>query len=151
MVLSEEFFHFNASIVILAFAWLTGTQLFLSFFKVSKSESFKVILALVSSFIIILFTYEFVGLALEHFLYGDNALLFYEAATLNITMVMSLVILALIMIVGWLFMYKQHFMEGPSKKNKPNKLEWLFYKFLVKEGYFWELFTRYLKFFKKRR
>lgn len=150
MVLSEEFFHFNASIVILAFAWLTGTQLFLSFFKVSKSESFKVILALVSTFILILFTYEFIGLALEHFLYGENAQLFYGAATLNVTMIMSLVMLALIMIVGWLFMYKQHYVDVPNKKNRPNKLQWLFYKFLVKEGYFLELFTKCCKVIKRK-
>lgn len=145
MVLSDEFFEFNASIVILAFAWLTGTQLFLSFFKVSKSESFKMIFALVSSFIIILFTYEFVGLALEHLLYGDNALLFYEAATLNVNMVMTLFMLAAIMIIGWLFMYKQHFVDVPETGNKPGKLKWSFYKFLAKEGYFFNLF----KIFKK--
>ncbi len=145
MVLSEEFFHFNAAIIILAFGWLTGTQLFLSFFKVSKSESFKVIFALISSFIIILFTYEFVGLALEHFIYGHNALLFYKAATLNVTMVMSFVMLTAIMIIGWLFMYKQHFVDVPESGAKPAKTKWLFYKFLVKEGYFFSLF----KIFKK--
>ncbi len=145
MVLSEEFFHFNAAIVILAFGWLTGTQLFLSFFKVSKSESLKVILALVSSFIIILFTYEFIGLALEHFLYGHDALLFYQAATLNVTMVMSLVMLAAIMIVGWLFMYKQHFVDVPDAENKPSRATWSFYKFLVKEGYYFELLSRFKK------
>lgn len=147
MVLSEEFFHFNAAIVILAFGWLTGTQLFLSFFKVSKSDSFKVILALVSSFVIILFTYEFVGLALEHFIYGKDALLFYQAATLNVTMVMSLIMLAGIMIVGWLFMYKQHFVDVKDS-NKQNKTQWFFYKFLVKEGYFLDIFTKYFKVFK---
>lgn len=147
LILAEEFFHFNAAIVILAFAWLTGTQLFLSFFKVSKAESFKVVLALMTSFIIVLFTYEFIGLALEHFLYGDNALLFYEAATLNITMVMSLAMLALIMIVGWLFMYKQHLVDVPNKKIKPNKWQWLFYKFLVKEGYIFQMFTKLSKAF----
>jgi len=149
MVLAEEFFHFNAAIVILAFGWLTGTQLFLSFFKVSKSDSLKVILALVSSFIIILFTYEFVGLALEHFIYGKDALLFYEAATLNVTMVMSLVVIAAIMIIGWLFMYKQHFVDVPDTGGATNKTQWLFYKFLVKEGYFLDLFTRTFKMFKR--
>lgn len=148
LVLAEEFFHFNAAIVILAFAWLTGTQLFFSFFKVSKSESFKVVLALMSSFIIVLFTYEFIGLALEQFIYGENAVLFYEAATLNVTMIMSLLMMAVIMIVGWLFMYKQHFIDVPNK-NKPNKLEWLFYKFLVKEGYFYALYTKYFNIFKR--
>ena len=140
IVLSEEFFEFNASIVILAFGWLTGTQLFLSFFKVSKAESFKVILALVSSFFIIVFTYEFVGLTLEHFLYGHDALLFYQAATLNVTMVMSFVMLALIMIIGWLFMYKQHFIDIPTNRNKTSKLKWVFYRFLANEGYFFNLF-----------
>lgn len=145
MLLTEEFFEFNASIIILAFGWLTGTQLFLSFFKVSKSESFKMIFALVSSFIIILFTYEFIGLELEHFIYGDNALLFYKAATLNVTMIMTLGMLAGIMIIGWLFMYKQHFVDVPEAGNKPGKMKWLFYKFLVKEGYFFSLVNAFKK------
>lgn len=145
MVLSEEFFEFNASIVILAFAWLTGTQLFLSFFKVSKSESFKMIFALVGSFVIILFTYEFIGLALERFIYGADAVLFYQAATLNVTMVMTLIMLAVIMIIGWLFMYKQHFADVLEADSKPNKSTWLLYKFLAKEGYFFNA----LKIFKK--
>lgn len=144
MVLSEEFFEFNAAIVILAFAWLTGTQLFLSFFKVSKSESLKVVLTVISSFIIILFTYEFVGMALEHFLYGEDALLFYKAATLNFTLASSLVILALIMIVGWLFIYKQHIIDVPGK-NEPNPMKWSFYKMLVKEGYFFSLMSGFKK------
>ncbi len=147
MVLSEEFFEFNASIVILAFAWLTGTQLFMSFFKVSKTESLKVILALVSSFIIVLFTYEFVGLALEHFIYGHDALLFYKAATLNVTTIMLVVVLAAIMIIGWLFTYKQHYVELPKGEHKSNSFKWFFYKFLVKEGYYFTL----LKIFKKGR
>jgi len=145
LVLSEEFFDFNASIVILAFAWLTGTQLFMSFFKVSKADSFKVIFALVSSFIIVLFTYEFVGLALENFIYGHDALLFYKAATLNVTMVMSLAMVAIIMIIGWLFMYKQHLTDTPKAEYKSNKAKWKFYKFLVEEGHYFNLF----RFFKK--
>ncbi|MDF1881698.1 hypothetical protein JHD50_10375 [Sulfurimonas sp. MAG313] len=136
IVLTEDFFEFNASIVILAFAWLTGTQLFLSFFKVSKADSLKVILALVSSFVIILFTYEFIGLSLEHFLYGHEAELFYKAATLNVTMIMSFVMLSAIMIVGWYFMYKQHYKSATQSDNKPNGMKWTFYKFLAKEGYF---------------
>ena len=140
MVLAPEFFEFNAAIVILAFAWLTGTQLFLSFFKVTKSDSFKVIVTLISTFVLVLFTYEFVGLALEHFLYGKDALLFYEAATLNVTLVAALVSLSLIMIVGWLFIYKQHFVESSSDDAKGNKTKWNFYRLLVKEGYYFDMF-----------
>jgi len=136
IVLTEDFFEFNASIVILAFAWLTGTQLFLSFFKVSKADSLKVILALVSSFVIILFTYEFIGMSLEHFLYGHHAELFYKAATINVTMIMSFVMLGAIMIVGWYFMYKQHYISKANSEKQPNNMKWSFYKFLAKEGYF---------------
>jgi NADH-quinone oxidoreductase subunit L len=145
MVLAEEFFDFNVAIVILAFAWLTGTQLFLSFFKVSKSDSIKVILALLSTFVIILFTYEFVGLALEHFIYGKHALLFYEAATLNVTFMTAMLILALIMIIGWLFTYKQHFVGVADEGVQPKKGTWLFYKFLVKEGYFFDVIKKIKK------
>lgn len=140
MLLAPEFFEFNAAIVILAFAWLTGTQLFLSFFKVSKSDSFKVIVALITTFVIVLFTYEYVGLALEHFLYGKDALLFYEAATLNVTLVLALLALAFIMIVGWLFMYKQHFGNASSSDKEPNKAKWKFYRLLVREGYYFDIF-----------
>jgi len=143
MVLEEEFFKFNAAIVILAFGWLTGTQLFLSFIKVSKSETIKVLIGLISTFIIILFTYEFIGMTLEHFLYRDDALLFYEAATLNVTLLSSLVVLALIMIVGWLFIYKQHFVDIPDKDNRPNPMKWSLYKLLAKEGYYFELLKRF--------
>ena len=146
-VLAEEFFDFNAAIVILAFAWLTGTQLFLSFFEVSKANSPKVILTLVSSFIIVLFTYEVVGLALEHFLYGEHALLFYEAATLNVTITMSLVMLGIIMVIGWLFTYKQHFVNIPIGKHKPSKKKWFFYKILAKEAYISDLYVKYFKIF----
>lgn len=142
MVLSEEFFEFNAAIVILAFAWLTGTQLFLSFFKVSRSDSIKVVVALISTFVLILFTYEFIGLAFEQFLYGADAHLFYKAATLNVTMASALVMLAIIMTIGWLFMYKQHFVEIPNAEVKPNKMKWLFYKLLVKEGFYFDIFKR---------
>ncbi len=141
MLLAPEFFEFNAAIVILAFAWLTGAQLFLSFFKEFKSDSLKVILGVVSSFIVILFTYEFVGLALEHFLYGKDALLFYKVATLNVTLVSSLLVLALIMVLGFYFIYRQHMIDEKDKNNKPNKSKWLLYKLLVKEGYYFEIFN----------
>ena len=146
-ILAEEFFDFNATIVILAFAWLTGTQLFLSFFEVNKVNSPKVILALVSSFIIVLFTYEFVGLALEHFLYGKHALRFYEVATLNVTITMSLIMLGIIMIIGWLFTYKQHYVDVPIGKHKPSKVKWRFYKMLAKEGYISDMYVKYFKIF----
>jgi len=145
--LAEEFFDFNAAIIILAFAWLTGTQMFLSFFEVSKNNSPRVIITLIISFIIVLFTYEFVGLALEHFLYGSHGLLFYEVATLNVSMTMALFSLAFIMIIGWLFTYKQHYVDVPIGKHTPNKTQWRFYKFLAKEGYISDIYVKYFKVF----
>ncbi|HFU76656.1 MAG TPA: hypothetical protein ENK66_10470 [Arcobacter sp.] len=147
MILAEEFFDFNAAIIILAFAWLTGTQMFLSFFEVSKKNSGKVIFTLIASFIIILFTYEFVGLQLEHFLYGQHGLLFYEAATLNVSMTMALLSLIFIMVVGWLFTYKQHYVDVPIGKHTPSKSKWRIYKLLAKEGYISDLYIKYFKVF----
>lgn len=146
-ILAEEFFDFNAAMIILAFAWLTGTQFFLSFFEVNKSSTPKILLALVSSFTIVLFTYEFVGLALEHFLYGKHGLLFYEAATLNVTMTMAMLLLGFIMVIGWLFTYKQHYVNVPIGKHTPSKPKWKFYKLLAKEGYISDLYVKYFKVF----
>jgi NADH-quinone oxidoreductase subunit L len=137
IVLAPEFFEFNAAIVILAFAWLAGTQLFLSFFKVSKTDSIKVILGIISSFVLVLFTYEYIGLSLEHFLYGKDALLFYEAATLNVTLAMALIVVAFIMIIGWLFIYRK---TNNNPDEKPNQTKWQYYRFLVKEGYYFDMF-----------
>ncbi|MBN2815705.1 MAG: hypothetical protein JXQ67_03425 [Campylobacterales bacterium] len=141
ILLAPEFFEFNAAIVILAFAWLTGTQLFLSFFKASKLGSFKAILGIVTSFIVVLYTYEFIGLSLEHFLYAHDSLLFYEAATLNVTLLSALAMLSFIMLIGGYFIYKQHFVDLPRGINKPSKSKWTFYKLLVKEGYYFEIFS----------
>lgn len=146
-LLGEDLFHFNAATLILAFAWLTGTQLFLSFFEVSKANSPKVILALISSFIIVLFTYEFVGLSLEHFLYGEYGLLFYEVATLHVSGTMTLLMLIAIMIVGWYFTYRQHFVGIPIGEHKPNKSKWRLYKMLAKEGYISDIYVKYFKIF----
>jgi len=146
-ILSEEHFEFNASLVILAFAWLTGTQLFLSFMEATKANSMKVLFMLVSSFVLVIFTYEFLGLALEHYIYGQNGLKFYEVATFNVTMGMSVFMIGFIMIVGWLFIYKQHFVEIPVGKHKPNKTKWKFYKLLAKEGYISDFYIKYFKIF----
>jgi NADH-quinone oxidoreductase subunit L len=146
-LLGEDFFHFNVATLIVAFAWLTGTQLFLSFFEVSKANSPKVIFTLISSFIVVLFTYEFVGLALEHFLYGKNGELFYEVATLHISGTMTIIMIMSIMIVGWYFTYRQHFVGVPLGEHKPNKFRWRIYKMLAKEGYISDLYVKYFKIF----
>jgi NADH-quinone oxidoreductase subunit L len=146
-VLTDELIHFNASIIILAFAWLTGTQLFLSFFEVSKANSLKVIFTLLGSFIIVLFTYEFVGLTLENFMYGEYAERFYETATLNVSFGMSFFMLSAILIIGWIFTYKQHYVNIPIGEHEPNKLTWRYYKFLAKEGYISDLYVKYFKIF----
>ncbi|CAA6816013.1 MAG: NADH dehydrogenase, subunit 5 [uncultured Sulfurovum sp.] len=146
-LLDDHFFHFNAAVLILAFAWLTGTQLFLSFFEVNKVNSPKVILALISSFIIVLFTYEFVGLALEHYLYGASGALFYEVATLHVSGAMTFFMLVAIMMIGWYFTYRQHYMSVPVGEHKPNKTKWRFYKILAKEGYISDMYIKYFKIF----
>ena len=147
LLLGEDFFDFNMATLILAFAWLTGTQLFLSFFEVSKANSPKVILAIVSSFVVVLFTYEFVGLALEHFLYGNYGALFYEVATLHISTTVTLLMLVAIMIIGWYFTYKQHFVGIPIGEHKPSRFKWRIYKMLAKEGYISDMYIKYFKVF----
>ncbi len=146
-ILGESVFHFNAATIILAFAWLTGTQLFLSFLEVTKANSLKVLFLLISSFVVVLFTYEAFGHALENFLYGDSASLLYDAATLHVTVGMTLLMIAAIMVVGWYFTYKQHYVDIPVGKHEPSKTKWKVYKFLAKEGYISDIYVKYFKIF----
>ena len=138
---------FDASIMILAFAWLTGTQMFLSFFEVNKANSLKVVFALIGSFIMVLFTYEFVGLALEHYLYGEYGKQFFAVATENVSILMSVIMLVFIISIGLLFTYKQHNVNVPVGKHTPNKTKWRYYKFLAKEGYISDMYVKYFKIF----
>ncbi|MDQ7085872.1 MAG: proton-conducting transporter membrane subunit [Sulfurovum sp.] len=147
LLIGEDFFQFNAAILILAFASLTGTQLFLSFLKVSKEDSMKVLLVLFGSFTFVIFTYEVLGLALEHYLYGEYAQLFFQAATINVSLAMGVILLVLIMLVGWFFMYKKHFFDAPKSRKEPSKIKWLFYRILAKEAYFPKFFIKYIKIF----
>ncbi len=146
-ILSGEFFHLNAAVIILAFAWLTGTQLFLSFFKVTLSDSPKVIIGLIVSFTLIVLTYEFIGKTMEKFIFGENGKLFYEVASLNISVLIALGLLVLILVIGWVYMFRQHFVEidVESEEKKTSKIKWVFYKFLSKEAYFPDLFLRLFK------
>ncbi len=146
-LLSEEFFHFNAAVVILAFAWLTGTQLFLSFFKVSLSDSPKVIIGLLVSFTLIVLTYEFIGKTMEEFIYGEQARMFYEVASLNLSVILALGLLVLILIIGWAYIYRQHFVDIEIDGEKPNRFKWTFYKLLSREAYFPDIFLKLFKIF----
>jgi NADH-quinone oxidoreductase subunit L len=119
----------------------------LSFFEVTKANSIKVLSILISSFVLILFTYEAVGHALEGFLYGEYALLFYEAATLHVSFAMTLLMLTAIMLVGWYFTYKQHYVNVPIGEHTPSKAKWRFYKLLAKEGYISDIYVKYFKIF----
>ena len=147
LIIGENFFHLHAAVIILAFAALTGTQLFLSFLKASQQSSSKILFYLISAFAFVILSYEVFGLALEHYLYPKEAQLFYEAATKHVTGTMILTILALIMIVGWYFMYKKHFFDTPKNPQEPNERQWMFYKILAKEAYFSKFFIKYIKIF----
>jgi len=47
--------------------------------------------------------------------------------------------LSAIMIVGWLFMYTQHFPKVFKTDKNQDNLQWSFYKLLAKEGYFFNI------------
>ncbi len=147
LIIGEDFFQLHAAIIILAFAALTGTQLFLSFLKSTQKSSPRILFYLISAFAFVILSYEILGLALEHYLYPTEASFFYEAATKHVTGTMILSILGLIMLVGWYFMYKKHFFDTPKNPKKPNERKWMFYKILAKEAYFSKFFVKYIKIF----
>ncbi len=148
-IISDDFFHFDAAIIILTFAWLTGTQLFFSFFKVSNTDSFKIIFSLLTSFIIIVFTYEFIGVVMEHYLYGKYVEEFFEVASLHLLVIVAIILFVGVLIFGWLIIYKQHFSDVIITR-KPNHYKWRLYKYLANEANFPKFFMKYAKTFQER-
>ena len=134
-LLSTEFFEFDAAVIILAFAWLTGTQMFFSFFKVSKAESLKIMLGLFVSFFVIVFTYEFLGHMLENYFYGEYAKEFYKVASLDSLILFAFVLFGAVFFIGWVIAYRKKYKVAFTHEHADSK-RWFLYSFLAKEGYF---------------
>ncbi|HIQ24626.1 MAG TPA: hypothetical protein EYH43_01410 [Persephonella sp.] len=62
-------------------------------------------------------------------------------------MFIALGLLILILIIGWAYIYKQHFTDIEIEGEKQNKFKWAFYKLLSKEAYFPDLFLKIFKIF----
>lgn len=136
--------QYQTGIIFLAFGWLTSAQLFLSFFRVSKSISFKTISGLILSFIFIVLTYEFMGTTFEEYLYGKNYQRFYEVASISTTYLLVLLIILLgIVAFGWSMIYYTSYKD--SSGTKLEKIKWTFYKVFSRGFFLPDLLLRYFK------
>jgi NADH-quinone oxidoreductase subunit L len=140
----KDLSNYYAALVFLAFGWVTSIQLFTSFFKVSKEQSLGILVSLITSFVLIVMIYSFVGLAFENYLYGENYKRLFESANLSFGLVIiGVAFLIFTAFVMWILSYYSNYgIDG--KYNLKNKIVYI-YNIFYQELYLRKLFLSLFK------
>ncbi|MFW6021078.1 MAG: NADH-quinone oxidoreductase subunit L [Guyparkeria sp.] len=105
---AEDFFQKQGAIVLLFFGWITGVQVLFATHRLDTENPIRMMALIILSFALIVVGYSFVGHTFENFLYPDAAFrdALYTAAGIDkVTFDMLVVLLALIVVLGWMGAY----------------------------------------------
>lgn len=104
----EQFFQQQGVIVLLFFGWITGVQLLFTAQRLDTENPLRMMALIILSFAVIVVGYVLVGHSFEAFLYPDAAFrdALYTAAGIDkITFNALVILLALVMVLGWMGAY----------------------------------------------
>lgn len=105
-VMEKSSANYYGALLFLAFGWFTSFQLFNTFFKTSKTQSLGTVISLITSFVLIVIIYSFVGLGFEHYLYGKNYVRLFKTAHLSFGVIsISIAILTIVAIYMWILSF----------------------------------------------
>jgi len=105
---AEDFFQKQGAIVLLFFGWITGVQVLFATHRLDTENPIRMMALIILSFALIVVGYSFVGHSFETFLYPDAAFrdALYSAAGIDaVTFDMLVILLALIVVLGWMGAY----------------------------------------------
>ncbi|MFN2381734.1 MAG: NADH-quinone oxidoreductase subunit L, partial [Guyparkeria sp.] len=105
---AEDFFQKQGAIVLLFFGWITGVQVLFATHRLDTENPIRMMALIILSFALIVVGYSFVGHSFETFLYPDAAFRdsLYTAAGIDaVTFDMLVVLLAVIVVLGWMGAY----------------------------------------------
>ncbi len=105
---AEDFFQKQGAIVLLFFGWITGVQVLFATHRLDSENPVRMMALIILSFALIVVGYSFVGHSFETFLYPDAAFRdsLYSAAGIDaVTFDMLVILLALIVVLGWMGAY----------------------------------------------
>ena len=105
---AADFFQKQGAIVLLFFGWITGVQVLFATHRLDSSNPIRLMVMILLSFALIVVGYTMIGHAFENFLYPDEAFrnaIYHAAGIDTITFDGLVLLLALIVVGGWLASY----------------------------------------------
>lgn len=114
LLVAHDVFHIplsdeaHGAVIFLFFGWVTASQAILSIYRLNATASWKVVGAMISALVLIIFTYLFAGELFTIFLYPakGEAAFYFETAALPTTLFDFIVIMTSIIIISaWVFLY----------------------------------------------
>lgn len=134
-LVAADFFNQQGAIVLLFFGWVTGAQLIFATYRMRTRNTWRLMGLILFSFTVVVLGYTLVSHALDLFLYPDAAFrsALYRAAGVDIFWFdLLMVLLALLVVFGWLLTYyAQH--NGGRPLLPVAALQQAFYRLLAHE------------------
>lgn len=141
---APDFFQKQGAIVLLFFGWITGVQVLFATHRLDTENPLRMMALIILSFAVIVIGYSFIGHSFENFLYPDAAFreALYTAAGIDqITFGVLIVLLALVMVAGWMGAYLTHVRR--QRVDNRRERTWLtLYSLFFREFYVVDLYNR---------
>ena len=143
-LVAEDFFQKQGAIVLLFFGWITGVQVLFATHHLETENPIRMMTLIILSFAIIVLGYSFVGHSFETFLYPDEAFrdaLYHAAGIDKVTFDVLVVLLALIVVLGWLGAYLTSVQRARGTEGHSN-MRLTLYSLFSREFYVADVYDR---------
>lgn len=143
-LVAQDFFQQQGAIVLLFFGWVAGVQVLFSAYRLDTENPLRMMALIVLSFAVIVVGYVVVGHTFEAFLYPDaafRAALYSAAGIHELTFNMLVVLLAIVMVLGWMGAYFTRMRRQPVDEGQGGA--WLImYSLFSRELYVADIYER---------
>ncbi len=144
LLIAQDYFQKQGAIILLFFGWVTGAQLIFATYRMRTQNIWRLVGLSVLSLVIVVLGYAVISHAFDLFLYPDPAfrVQLYSAASIDLLYFnVLIVIIALIIVAGWLITYyAEH--NGYRRRQQRQRLWLNFYALISREFYISDIYTR---------
>lgn len=108
LIVEEHFLKYETQLIILFFAWATAAQVVISTFRAERERPLLTAMIAILSLLVFLLGYVVIGHGLTNFLYPHHELvdkIYEKSFSNNIFLYLEMVLIALIIFAGWIFIY----------------------------------------------
>jgi len=144
LLIAQDYFQKQGAIILLFFGWVTGAQLIFATYRMRTQNIWRLVGLSVLSLVIVVLGYAVISHAFDLFLYPDPAfrVQLYSAASIDLLYFNVLVVIvALIIVAGWLITYYAE--HNDYRRRQQRQRLWLnFYALISREFYISDIYTR---------